>query len=318
MLALALQDPADGRVMAWRQQWERFQSKEPAFAQRPSVRPPYVPGKLDDGAVAEALAFLNLAREIAGVPADIQIDPALQSKCQIGAMVLAAAEQMTHQPRKPDGLADATYLSALETLGQSNLSYRLPGESLRQSLVGQLLDDDTGNLASVGHRRWLLNPWMKTTGFGQAVTASGDGSYSVVFAFDQSRETAFAKEVVSWPAPGSFPVELISPRMPWSISLNEEVLRPPEDGAIEVVIRAKGKSWTLRPTNAGQPSRTAAFARICRQGYGMPFALVFRPEATVAWEAGDTIQVQVTGLKREDGSPFPLTYTTTLVQLRAT
>lgn len=313
-----MQNPADARLMAWRQQWERFQSKEPAFSQRPSVRPPYAPGKLDDAAVKEALDFLNLAREIAGVPADVRIDPGLQSKCQIAAMVLAAAEQMSHQPRKPEELAEPTYRTALEALAQSNLSYRLPAESLRQSLIGQLLDDDPGNLASVGHRRWLLNPWMKTVGFGQAVRAGGESSYSVVYVFDQSRETPFTKEVVCWPAPGPFPVELLSSRMPWSISINLEVLRPPEDGAVQVVLQAKGKSWTFLPTGAGQPSLTGAYARICRQGFGMPAALIFRPEATVDWEAGDTVQVRVTGLKREDGSPFPLSYTTTLVQLRST
>ncbi len=302
--------PVQSQEEALRERWLSFRRKEPpqAFAAMPSVKGPYAPGQVHSEMKEEALRFLNFCRFIAGLPDDVKVDPKLEKSVQEAAMVLGASEEVSHQPRKPAGIASDLYERASETLGQSNLSYRLPVESLRGALHGQMLDDDLNNLATAGHRRWLLNPYMAVTGMGQAYSADGQSAYSVVFAFDQSREEAFEKPYVAWPSAGAFPVEFVSARMPWTISINDEVLRPPGSGEITLKISGQGKSWELRPTDGATASRAAAFARIDRKAYGLPICIVFRTEASVKWAPGDVVDITVEGLKNQRLEPTKIQF----------
>lgn len=60
-------------------------------------------------------------------------------------------------------------------------------------------DSDSHNIEIVGHRRWILNPQLKKTGFGYA------DDYSTMQAFDQSREENIDFGYILWPNKGDFP-----------------------------------------------------------------------------------------------------------------
>lgn len=56
-------------------------------------------------------------------------------------------------------------------------------------------DGDDYNIDRVGHRRWLINPKMKYTGFG--AVSGNRGTYSAVYAFDTKNSKA-AEYGVAW------------------------------------------------------------------------------------------------------------------------
>jgi hypothetical protein len=71
--------------------------------------------------------------------------------------------------------------------------------------VGLYVADN--GIASLGHRRWVLNPRMGATAFGHR------GQYGAMYAFDTSR--SHNPDFVAYPAPGPFPRAAIGGK--WSI-----------------------------------------------------------------------------------------------------
>jgi len=155
---------------------------------------------------------LNYFRRLAGVPDVTVIDAELSAKCQKAALIMAAGYTLTHTPDAgmlcytADGAAAAR---------NSNLSL---GYHTTEALMGQMRDNGVHNY-SVGHRRWILNPYNKKFGHGSTknsmalwVLPSTESTYAY------SEVQKYRQQYVAWPPSGFCPVDLIFDR--WSFSLS--------------------------------------------------------------------------------------------------
>lgn len=157
-------------------------------------------GVLHPEVVEDAQRRLNLFRWLVGL-GPVGIAESAQKITQACATTLAATNRgLSHS-------LDSSYTcytpEAKQGAGSSNLAQgvRAPADSV------DLYVGDRG-VSSLGHRRWVFNPPMGLTGFGQR------GSYSCMHSFDSSQ--ASSADYVAYPAPGFFPTRALLGQ--WSFS----------------------------------------------------------------------------------------------------
>ncbi|MEZ4460000.1 MAG: CAP domain-containing protein [bacterium] len=146
-------------------------------------------GTLHPDTITDALRRTTLFRWLVGLPA-VTSNPGQQENVQSCATTLAASNRgLSHA-------LDDTYTcftpAAATGAGSSNLAQGVarPADSVN------LYVGDNG-VRSLGHRRWVLNPRMGSTAFGQR------DSYGCMYAFDASGSAN--PLYVAYPSPGFFP-----------------------------------------------------------------------------------------------------------------
>lgn len=252
------------------------------FAEEPSVSAPYAAGEVRQDALEDALSYLNFLRDLAGL-APVELDPALTSIAQQGAVLSAANGFVSHDPPAPADM-DAAFAGAARYAASSCNIARLNWTSedvLRQGILYFARDDGEANLSTLGHRRWLLNPNMAYTGFGLAMDEAGM-SYITMYAHDLQADPG-DWQYIAWPSAGAFPAELMSKELAWSIILDPDLYDT--DGA-----------WVrLTDLNSGEvyefPGDGGYFA-VDAGGYGAGPCLIFRPELTKDYEQNQRWRVE--------------------------
>ena len=252
------------------------------FAEEPSVSAPYAAGEVREEALADALAYLNFLRELAGL-APVALDAALTNIAQHGAVLSAANGFVSHDPPAPADMDAAFYDAAHYAASSCNIA-RLNWTSedvLRQGVLCFARDDGEANLAALGHRRWLLNPNMAYTGFGLAADEAGM-SYITMYAHDLQADPG-DWQYIAWPSAGAFPAELMSEELAWSIILAPDLYDT--DGA-----------WArLTDLGTGEvyefPGDGGYFA-VDAGGYGAGPCLIFRPQLTKDYEQNQRWRVE--------------------------
>ena len=259
------------------------------FDVQPSVTAPYSTGQVKSSALQAALNRLNAMRRIAGLPS-VALDASLCQSAQYGAVVTAANGGLNHYPTKPAGMDESFYKEGKSACSSSNLS---AGSSLTGAVDAFMEDDGSNNVATVGHRRWQLNPSMGKVGFGYAESGTGYGRYVVEKVFDRSGGSV-DYDFVAWPASGNFPGDLISRSVPWSISLNPKLYSTPSASDITVTVtrQSDGKTWTFRSGSAD------GIFYVSTTGMGEGPCIIFRP-ASDSYTGSYTVSVQ--GLKAKNG-----------------
>ena len=172
----------------------------------------------DPGATSPAyqeavLRRINFYRAMAGVPADVTLNPEYSAKAAAAAAIVSANSLVTHSPTP----ALSCYTEAgREAAENSNLALGTAGiDSIEAYMM------DAGNNFRAGHRRWLLYP--QTRQMGNADIDPPDGSTTrranANWIFDSNfggpRPTT-RDGFVAWPPPGFVPHKLVYPR--WSFS----------------------------------------------------------------------------------------------------
>ena len=252
------------------------------FAEEPSVSAPYAAGEVRQDALEDALSYLNFLRDLAGL-APVELDPALTSIAQQGAVLSAANGFVSHDPPAPADM-DAVFYDAARYAASSCNIARLNWTSedvLRQGILYFARDDGEENLSVLGHRRWLLNPNMAYTGFGLAMDEAGM-SYITMYAHDLQADPG-DWQYIAWPSAGAFPAELMSKELAWSIILDPDLYDT--DGA-----------WVrLTDLNSGEvyefPGDGGYFA-VDAGGYGAGPCLIFHPELTKDYEQNQRWRVE--------------------------
>lgn len=191
------------------------------YAEEPSAAFPYAAGSLSEEAVLAALDEVNFIRYLAGLD-PVQADDRLNSLAQHGAVLMAANGSLSHSPRQPSDMEDTFYIKGETAASSSNLIMLnwFEEDILAEAVRQFALDDGDANRYVLGHRRWLLYPQMKYTGFGLAQDEEGR-SYASMYVMDDSNDTA-DYDMILWPSAGAFPAEYMSAQTPWSVSLNPE------------------------------------------------------------------------------------------------
>jgi uncharacterized protein YkwD len=167
-----------------------------------------VPGTTNDAFKNDVLHRTQWFRAMAGVNPQILLDPALSSFAQSAALVMRANNDLSHYP---DSSWECFSEDAYEGASNSNLYLGRNGE---KSIVGYIEDPGPDNLP-VGHRRWILSPFLKRIGTGDTPNTNA------LFVADDidSKSTPFVREpdgFVMWPPRGFVPRQMIFPR--WSVS----------------------------------------------------------------------------------------------------
>lgn len=160
------------------------------------------------------LTRINFYRAMAGVPADIQFDPALSAKARQAALMVSANSSISHEP--PPSFSCYTPEGAEAALN-SNLAYITSGiDSIEAYIM------DSGPNERVGHRRWLLYPQTELMGNGDIDPPDGssirraNANWVIDDKFGTLRPPT-RDGFVAWPPPGFVPYKIVYPR--WSFSL---------------------------------------------------------------------------------------------------
>ncbi len=275
------------------------------YAVTPSVVAPYAPGELTNGFRADGANMINFGRYLAGLPYDVTLNGTRNTNGQYGSVLLRAIGYLDHTPDKPADMDDAFYSIGYSATSSSNIG---GGYTTSHSFQKGCLDDaSASNLATVGHRRWLLNPRMLYSGIGYA-----DG-YHTTYAFDQSRPVGDVDyDVIAWPSAGVFPVEFASRLTPWSITLNParydwDATAVGKTATLRRV--SDGRTWTM---DAADTSTSGEYFSANFNGYGVPNVFIFRPnpaDLPSGYLPGEQYDVTLSGGIYAEGTRTPVVVT---------
>jgi hypothetical protein len=176
----------------------------------------YTTGAAGDtlAAYKEAVALrINFFRALVGVPAAVSLSPTFSAKAQQAALMMSANQALSHFP--PNSWTFFTADGA-EAAANSNIALGNAGPDA----VTAYMNDNGGNNAAVGHRRWIIYPQTRTMGTGDV---PGNGASllpaNAVWIFDDlfgTARPATRTTAVTYPPAGYVPHTLVWPR--WSFS----------------------------------------------------------------------------------------------------
>lgn len=256
------------------------------YAQEPVVSGDYSAGKLSDETLDSAVKMLNCVRYIAGISYNVKVTDSYNSLAQTATLVNYVNNRLSHYPAKPADMDESLYELGVEGASSSNIVWASwKGCSMNWTIVDSWMEDgDDYNIDRVGHRRWLINPKMKYTGFG--AVSGNRGTYSAVYAFDTKNSKA-AEYGVAWPAQ-NMPVEYFGAGFPWSVSMGSTV----DISSVKVKLtrESDNKTWNFSSSEAD------GYFNVNNDGYGQKGCIIFRPDTDEDYEAGDVYNVSITGL----------------------
>jgi hypothetical protein len=264
------------------------------FITVPTINP-YTTGEVKTEVLQAGIDAINTVRYIAGVPHDVELDAGYTDLCQHGVVLLTAINQLSHYPAKPDDMDQEFYDKASQATSNSNIATaNLPSFTVLSLYMD---DSDPNNIPRVGHRRWILNPPMKKSGFGVGAT-----KYGVMYAFDKSRGNV-DYDYVTWPSKGVFPIELVNSNLAWSISVNAQKYGTPDISKVAVTLKHlnSGQVWTFSDTTITSTARQKTYFTIETTYRGINNCIIFRPalDNSFKYKEGDLFEVTISGLDQE-------------------
>jgi hypothetical protein len=259
-----------------------------------SIKQPFEAGRLKADYLADALRHFQVHRYLAGAPHKIALSDTFTEDCQHAAVVCAALDQLSHQPKKPPGMKSAFFEKGKRGAASSNL---VVTEELRNSVDMYMHDSDAGNIDVLGHRGWLLNPRMKKTGFGEAE------GFCALWALDVSGKDGEGPDLIFHPARGHHPAEYFHPDRAWSIDFSAAKYRVPGKGSW------KARMWLLDDEYDLEEELKLNHTSVRGSRKAGRPALIFRPALPKKFPlAGRTFLVRVEGLRPAKGGNAPLVY----------
>lgn len=251
-----------------------------SYKTKPVTSGNYAAGELSDDTLNAALASLNQMRYIAGISYDVTLDNQYNEAAQAGMLVDYVIGELTHYPKQPSDMPDELYKLGYQGTSSSNIYWSSAGMNFSSMISGWLSDGDSTNIDRLGHRRWLLNPVMKKTGFG-AVSGS-KGTYGAVYAIDNS--WADTDIHAAWPAQ-NMPTTCFSKGDPWSVSLNEII----NSTTVTVTLtrESDNKQWQFSEGNLKD-----GYFNVDSGYYGQQGCIIFRPNIN-GYADGDLFHVAI-------------------------
>lgn len=131
-------------------------------------------GTLKSDEKIKVIAKLNLIRSIHGLQ-EISYNPDDEKYVQEAALITCANEQMNHQPTNNSKcFTQDGYKGCDESnlwIGSASQVYGWQSENM---VIDWLIDD---GVETLGHRRWLLNPFMRNAAFGRVDKVLSNGKH---------------------------------------------------------------------------------------------------------------------------------------------
>lgn len=269
-------------------------SETATWESKPSAKSPYALGRISEQTRTSALNMLNSIRYIAGLNADITSDEEYEQLAQAAVLADAAYGQISHYPGRVDDMDQELYDLGAKGASSCNLGWSSGGQCLLNSTIlqGWTGDSDSSNIDRIGHRRWVLYPGMKKTGFG-AISA-GSGSYTAMYAFDGF---GYGKDapMVAWPAE-NMPIEFFNSTRgyanAWSFSTGN--VESTTEVQVSVTRRSDNKSWKFSEASSN------GYFNVENSNYGQSGCIIFRPNGISSYKSGEVFDVAITGLSCGD------------------
>ena len=274
----------------------------------------YSPAVLSGDAKAAVLDWINYYRTAASLGA-VTLSEEANTLASYGALCLAMNNSgLSHTPPQPADMSDSDYQTAYATTQSSNLSARF-GYAENMILSGAIsgqIGDTGGNMSTLGHRRWLLDPRMLTTGVGAA--DNGGWYYVDVKVFDagvSEDSTISDYDYIAWPASGKNLTETFPVNTPWSVTLNTRRYAAPSISDVNVSLKRlnDGKSWEFNADTGTTDSADAPYFNVDNAGYGISNCIIFRPPYSDISRQIGIYEVTVSGIQDRSGNDTSITYT---------
>lgn len=286
------------------------------YASEPSVSAPYAPGEIHPDALSDACDYLNFIRWLAYIDTPVSLSRIYNYQCQHGAVLLAALDRVSHDAPIAPGMDKNFYESAHNATLSGNIAkfnWMRPS-IIREGVEYFVRDDGDINLPVMGHRRWILNPMMTSTGFGLANSETGM-SYVVMYAHDLGAQNALWQHIC-WPSEGAFPADLMHSDLAWSITLNESSYMI---SACRPIITLTEETGGMRFSFDPFTGKSDGYCNISFENYGSGPCIIFRPDFSgtgfTDYQQNQRWTVQVDGLFDIHGNPAPLNYEVDMISL---
>ena len=264
-----------------------------SYSVEPTLTAPYSAGILSAATLQLGLDSLNEVRYIAGLNSNVTLDDEYNELCQAGTLLNAVNGELTHYPTQPNDMDDSLFDLGYEGASHSNIGedFNLDRTLKHTMIHGWMADEDSGNIAQVGHRRWCLNPSMGKTGFGVVVGMDSRYGAEAVFSSMYSMDSSYDASVstVVWPAQ-NMPTDYFDGSYPWSISSDDafsndvKVVLTYMDGDADA---SNDQTWEFSSASAD------GYFNYDKIGYGQQHCLIFRPNGISTYYDGDQYMVQV-------------------------
>ncbi len=262
---------------------------------------------LSDEAYDTAKGLINYYRRVAGL-GDITLSDDVNESAAYGALALAMNNSgLTHYPSQPKDMSSIDYNKAFAATTSSNLS-SASGYSEKRiisvAVSGQIGDSDSSNIDTLGHRRWLLNPGVKTLGIGSANNNYNYYTDIRVFGDGIQSESVNDYDFIAWPSSGANLTDTFPKDTPWSVTLNPKVYYTPTDVSVEVKSLRYGTTWYFDNDTGYGTSSVDNYFNIEKSGYGVANCIIFRPAYKyIDMFKGDYI-VTVSNVRRKDTGEY--------------
>lgn len=273
------------------------------FDSLPSCAPPYAAGAVKESLLLRAVDRLNALRRICSLP-PVELSADWSRDAQYAAVLQSAGAVLSHTPSKPGDMEEDFYQLGRAASGSSNLS---AGRTLLGAVDGLMDDSSPGNISTLGHRRWQLDPGLTQVGFGFVNNGRGVyRSYVAEKVFEgRANPSQLDYDFIAWPASGNFPTGLtgFTPNTPWSVTLNPGRYRLSSAAemaqAITVTLtrQADGRTWRFSGNQYSPEARP--YFHVDRVGYGVGNCIIFAPDGIDAYQGVYTVHID--GLKDAQG-----------------
>lgn len=165
-----------------------------------------LPGLSSLSSNAATLSALNYVRSLAGL-APVKLSASLNYGAQRAALMMSANGALSHSPSRSWKCWSSAGAAAA---GRSNLALSYPSIGSGQ-IIDLYMDEPGSTNFAVGHRRWILNPFVTAVGTGSTDTAN---ALTVIGPTSAARPNP---KYVPWPTAGYFP-NAMEPNGRWSLS----------------------------------------------------------------------------------------------------
>ncbi len=266
-------------------------------------------GVMTNAALQDALQSLNTIRALHGLPA-VTLSTADQQSAMEASLMMSANSELSHTP--PTSWRCYTALGAAGA-GSSNLyaSFPFPSLSLMSNdLIFAGWMTEVNNLAvdSVGHRRWILDPFLGTVAYGRVA-----GMYDSTNRIDSAALKVFNNagggvasasaipDFVAYPV-GNYPARYFDTRAIYSFTVVAD--KTTTFGA-NTQVDFSGATITVRQTG-GTTNLTVSAVSFDNDGYGVPNNLQWKVAGAVAGTSYDVTiaNVRVRGVVRSYNYSF--------------
>ena len=271
-------------------------------------------GGLMVAAQQSMLDYARFMRWLAYVEDPLEISGEYTQLAQAGAQLLAAADTAAHVLPQPEGFPDELYELASAGIGGSNIASInwMDADVLFAAIEYFQRDEGGRNRFALGHRRWLLSPALQHTGFGLANADSGM-TYVTMYVHDFTAESINGWDNIAWPSAGAFPAEYMYDATPWCVLLNDRVYSA-EQPEVRITVACEQTGEVFVMDRLAEEDAQDAYW-INTDGYGLGYALIFRPWAAEEFEQNQVWHVCIADLWRLDGSTETLEYDVEMMSL---